>query len=384
MQYKRDPFWIKLLVVVVVFVFVAIFAKFLFGAGKSESEPSSTVVIVPTESNIATLPDPVVATETPVPPTETPTPPTATPVPPTETPIPPSATPVPPPRYTYLSRLDWFNASQADGGLVSYNYAKDNYGAVYSNAIGGVLSDKTNFQSYRIDGKYERMTGTVTLNYDVRVQKSDEVFVWIYGDDILLYQSPMITAGCNVYPFELSLVGVKDVRVEIEGANMARLVDCVLYPDSSSETFSSAIRPSVPTQSEIYLKTLDWIDASNINDGFQIYDRAKDNFGKIYDYGFGGTDDGALHPKSFQSYALEGRFSRLTGTVVLNYDYRTQTNPDTFLRIYADGQLIYQSPMIKAGVDPDSFDLSIAGVNTLKIEIDGVNMIRLVNCTLRV
>jgi hypothetical protein len=87
------------------------------------------------------------------------------------------------------------------------------------------------------------VTGTVTLNYDFRTQTNDGVHAWIYGDGILLYQSPEIRAGCSTYFFDLSLVGVKDLQMKIQGKNMVRLVDCVLYPDSSSEIFSSALPP---------------------------------------------------------------------------------------------------------------------------------------------
>jgi hypothetical protein len=144
MQYRRDPFWIKLIAVVIAFVFAAMFAKFLFGA----NDKIETVVIAePSPSPAASIfgsliPDADAPAKTPDAPAETPAPPTASPE------------PIPP--YTFLSVLDWYNGSKPRGGLYAYDYAKDNYGAVYSNALGGADGYEQNFQAYKIDGKYAR------------------------------------------------------------------------------------------------------------------------------------------------------------------------------------------------------------------------------------
>ena len=73
------------------------------------------------------------------------------------------------------------------------------------------------------------MKGRVVLDYDARTQTSDDVYLWIYADGNLVYQSQLVTAGCDPQDFKIDLTGVNKLKVVIRGRNMLRLVDCILY-----------------------------------------------------------------------------------------------------------------------------------------------------------
>lgn len=279
----------------------------------------------------------------------------------------------------YLTDMEWFNASDSDGGFIIYDSVKDNFGTLYANGLGGNYSGDDHFQEYLVNGSYAELRGRVVLNYDYRTQTSDDVFLWVYGDGDLLFQSHAITAGCEPQDFIVDINGVSKLKVVIRGRNMLRLVDCCLYVDSSISAISTAFRSSDSSQNRIYLSDMEWFNASDSDGGFIAYDSVKDNYGNIYANGLGGNYSGSEH---FEEYALNSSYTEMNGRVVLDYDARTQTSDDVYLWIYADGNLVYQSQPVTAGCDPQDFTIDLTGVNKLKVVIRGRNMLRLVDCIL--
>ena len=126
------------------------------------------------------------------------------------------------------------------------------------------------------------------------------------------------------------------------------------------------------------LYNLDYFNASS-GTTFQKYTTAKDNLGNTYSKAIGG---GASGSESWQEYIINGAYSSIKGRVILNYDYRTEGSDNTVVTIYCDDKLVYTSPKITAGVQPTDFSVDLNGVLKLKVVIDGVNFIRLVNCGL--
>src|SRR5262249_6434399 len=67
------------------------------------------------------------------------------------------------------------------------------------------------------------------------------------------------------------------------------------------------------------------------------------------------------------SFALDGRFRRFKGWVVLN-DYHAETfNPVRFV-VRGDGKLLWQSGEITRKGGPQEFDIDVAGVEILLLE----------------
>lgn len=114
-------------------------------------------------------------------------------------------------------------------------------------------------------------------------------------------------------------------------------------------------------------------------DGLTYYPAAVDNIGTRYSNGIGGS---ATNEQSWQEYKLDGEYTELRGRAILNYEFRTQSNDNVYLWIYGDDEQLYKSAQIKGGVLPQDFTVDITGVETLRIVIDGANMVRLVDCAL--
>lgn len=94
---------------------------------------------------------------------------------------------------------------------------------------------------------------------------------------------------------------------------------------------------------------------------------------------------------NWTDYALNGAYRTLTGTVVLNkeyseydsdhYAYEDRNHYDYVrVRIYADDHLVYESPIVAWGMEPNSFSVDVTGVQTLRVMINGMNFARLEWC----
>ena len=127
-----------------------------------------------------------------------------------------------------LADLDWFNASDNEGGLVVLSSVRDNFGRVYENGFGGNKNGVANWREFKLGGEYKRLTGTVVMNYNYRTEESSGTYVRIWGDDTCLYESQDVTAGIGPQGFDVDLTGVDVLRLTIIGANYSRVVDCVI------------------------------------------------------------------------------------------------------------------------------------------------------------
>ena len=94
---------------------------------------------------------------------------------------------------------------------------------------------------------------------------------------------------------------------------------------------------------------------------------------------------------NWTDYALNGAYRTLAGTVVLNkeyseydgdhYAYEDRNHYDYVrVRIYADDHLVYESPIVAWGMEPNSFSVDVTGVQTLRVMINGMNFARLEWC----
>lgn len=277
-------------------------------------------------------------------------------------------------KMIYLEKLDYFNSSNSSGNAFRYyESAKDNLGISYGNGIGGVGQGE-NWQEYKLSGKYKEIQGRVILNYDYRSQTNDDVLIKIYGDDALLYMSPAMAAGQEPVDFNIDISNVDVLKVSIVGENMVRLVDCVLYDSLGNQ--SKEYQNNEIGGDKVYLQNIDYIASSNTSGrGFRYYDTVMDNLGLTYGNGLGGVSQG----ENWQDYKLNGRYKEFQARVVLNYDYRSQTNDDVFVKVYGDDMLLYMSPIMAAGQEPVDISIDITDVDILRVSIVGENMVRLVD-----
>lgn len=277
----------------------------------------------------------------------------------------------------YLQDMDYYTSSNEYGsGFRYYDIVTDNLGTKYANGIGGNEQGE-NWQEYKLAGKYKELVGRVVLNYDYRSRTSDDVLIKIYGDDSLLYISPVISAGQEPIDFSIDVANVDILKVSIVGENLIRLVDCILYDTMGNG--GQNYENSTLDKASVYLKDMDYLTSSNeFGSGFKFYETVKDNLGLMYGNGIGGSGQ----EENWQEYKLAGQYKEFIGRIVLNYERRSQTNDDVLVKIYGDDSLLYISPIINAGREPIDFIIDVSNVDKLKVSIVGEHMIRLVDCTL--
>lgn len=150
-------------------------------------------------------------------------------------------------------------------------------------------------------------------------------------------------------------------------------------PTGLTATPSPIPESATPTQERIMLKDIEWSKASSEAGGFRYFDEVIDNQGQTYDNGIGGSDG---HGMTFQEYTLNGEFTEIIGRVVLNYKLREKESLYMKLFIYGDGKLLFRSQPVSAGCEPQDFSVDISGVEVLRLEIIGKDMLRLVDCFL--
>lgn len=147
----------------------------------------------------------------------------------------------------------------------------------------------------------------------------------------------------------------------------------------ASPTISPTPEPAPPAVKQIAaLSSLTPVRSSD-KGGFVFYSYARDNQGREYDNAYGGC---IADTDNWADYNLNGDYTRFSGTVYLNYDFRDETAHRVKLTVYGDGELLYTSPIITTGLPPQHFELDVSGVRTLRIVIYGNDYLRLSDCVL--
>ena len=86
--------------------------------------------------------------------------------------------------------------------------------------------------------------------------------------------------------------------------------------------------------------------------------------------------------ENVDEYILDGKYRTIAGRVGMNYDTRANVGKDTYVRIYGDGNLLWESGRVTRGFIPQDFQVDISGVSRMKLTIQGCNFIRLVDCVI--
>jgi hypothetical protein len=77
------------------------------------------------------------------------------------------------------------------------------------------------------------------------------------------------------------------------------------------------------------------------------------------------------HESSIDFY-LNGEFERLTGSAALTFDTRSSVSR-AVVRIYGDGDLLFESGEITAGYLPKDFDIYVGNVTVLRVDVEHLN-----------
>lgn len=198
----------------------------------------------------------------------------------------------------------------------------------------------------------------------IQKQISVSTGVNIYVDDVKL--NPVDSSGRPVDVFVYNGTTYLPVRAVADAVGKP-----VYWDGKTSSVYLGKHDSSEPSA---MLKDLDYFNESK-NNGRNIVvtgESFKDNFGNSYtDY----VSYEKNNSSAWRDYKINGKYSSLKGTIVLNYDKRTTTNIGNF-RVYGDNKLLYSSPSMTAGSDKVDFEVDVTGVLTLRIEFYRENKVR--------
>ena len=289
-------------------------------------------------------------------------------------------------QFISLKEIQKVNPAVTPTSLVYLDSARDNFGTSYKSAIAGGTSEMENADEYILDGKYRTIAGRVVMNYDTRANVGKDTYVRIYGDGNLLWESGRVTRGFVPQDFQVDISGVSRMKLTIQGCNFIRLVDCVISEEETitgNSTAEGLIDNIVPGD-HAGITDIDWYSSSMqlspSEGGLVYYGSAVDNYGTVYNStAIGGR---ASDTENWNSYKISGAYSSITGKVILNNAYSDIVSENTQFRIYADGEVVYESQSVTAGRGPQDFNVDLKGVEDLRLEVFGANYIRVVDCTL--
>ena len=294
--------------------------------------------------------------------------------------------PAPAAQFISLKEIEKVNPEVTPTSLVYLDSARDNFGTTYKNAIAGGTSEMENADEYILDGKYRSIAGRVVMNYDKRANVGKDTYVRIYGDGKLLWESGRVTRGFVPQDFQVNITGVNRMKLTIQGCNFIRLVDCVISEEETITGNSTAegIIDNIVSGDHAEISEIDWYSSSMqlspSEGGLVFYGNAVDNNGTVYNStAIGGR---AADTENWNSYKISGAYSSITGKVILNNAYSDVVSESTRFRIYADGEVVYESQPVTAGRGPQEFNVNLKGVEDLRLEVFGANYMRVVDCTL--
>ena len=185
-----------------------------------------------------------------------------------------------------------------------------------------------------------------------------------YGITVKLdgVEQPLYDAkGNRVYP--VSYNGTTYVPIRAISSLLGVNVDW----DGSTKSVLLGDHSAVKTR----LADLTYYDRKPLNNGmrYETLTTATDNLGNSY------VDPvrimWACEENYWETYVLTQDYSTFSGTLFIDYDDRDSATTCN-MRVYGDGELLYDSPIMTKGVRPVDFSIDISGVDELKIEINGV------------
>lgn len=150
---------------------------------------------------------------------------------------------------------------------------------------------------------------------------------------------------------------------------------------SSTDLSSDSVTPSDEALAEtIYLTDYPDVGTGRFARQLKTLGRVQDNFGNYYDNAISGSSSAEW---SACDYRVNKQYRYFSGRVVLNEDMRNWSSEAgqewVSMRVYGDGNLLYESAVLEKGILPQDFRLDIGDEDVVSIEIEGQNCLRLVD-----
>ena len=250
----------------------------------------------------------------------------------------------------WLTDLEYFHKSGVE--IRNNSIGTANTGETYSHYIFGKANDEI---QYYLNGKYRYISGVWCIcqeNSDTDDINSFE----IYADDEIVYTSPDITSGD--FPVEVkaeinNCVILKIVFKSGNGAAEFGNIRIVPGDDSSPHNISIEI-----DDNKNWLTEMDYL----VNDGVSIQNSSVgvSNTNEEYSHYLFGEEGEEIQ------YYLNGKYRYISGVWCICQANRDTENLNSF-EIYADDELIYQSPSLTGGNIPVMFKVDINYCQKLRI-----------------
>lgn len=269
--------------------------------------------------------------------------------------------------------LTAYNSFQSDGKLQLASNIQDNLGNTYLDGYSISLYNSTDkhWIEYKIGGAYAVLTGTAFITLKYRSSDREAMFS-VYGDGRLLYQSNTITGGVEPQDFTVDVSGVDKLRIEFRCLSQWSktcyygLGNMLLYKYSQSPQASLAKnQTSFVNQSDIPVE-LSGLTSFQSKEKMKVIANMEDNLGNTYLDCYRASMYSSSD-EAWIEYKIDNAYSVLTGTVFIDFKYRSSEREAVF-SVYGDGALLYQSDTITSGVEPQDFVVDVSGVDKLRIE----------------
>ena len=172
----------------------------------------------------------------------------------------------------YLSDLKPILIKGTEKGIPTINHmANMAYGKlpISINAIRyphGISMPRNSVIAYRLNGMYSRITMTIGFDIDVwmpiivnhtdivwdRYEKEISIVLKIYGDDQLIYQSPVLTSTHDCRVLTLNISGIKEIRFEMDGEIIQKPLWCAITGTADRYLYDTSKSKDIPP-AEVFL-----------------------------------------------------------------------------------------------------------------------------------
>ncbi len=122
-----------------------------------------------------------------------------------------------------LTDAIWYESNMSRGFRTT-GVTKDSQGNEYPECITGTSGVSTSC-TYRIDGQCSRFSGKVILRSQAFNKHWDNAYMYIYCDDVLVFQSGQVVDGYQGEEFDIDLTETKDLTVVINGEDAVGVVE---------------------------------------------------------------------------------------------------------------------------------------------------------------
>ncbi len=233
-------------------------------------------------------------------------------------------------------------------------HEKDSYGNDYYGVISYDASSDS-WNQYQLDGKYDRLTGSISVYEDAASGVSIDFAV--FGDGKLLYRQRAIGKQAAPIGIDLDVSGVQELLIATR--NPGEYSNGYLLLGNAKLYAAEA-----PVEAEYVTENLNnlvLIDGCQYEETDYLWE---DTFGKLH---FGNVYlDGSSD--AFALWNLDGNYT--TFNTVISLGDRTAADAVLTIQIYGDDELLYEYEGFDRTVNAQEISLDVTGKQTLKIMTD--------------